>query len=95
MNDQHGYDEADQQEGVVDHGYQPGSEKIVQGVDIGSDPGDQASDRRAVVIAHRQALQVVENFLAHVAHRFLADVLHHPHLQVLETETQDQATTGI
>jgi hypothetical protein len=43
-----------------------------------------------VVIAHGQALQVVENFLAHVAHGFLADALHHSHLQILETETENQ-----
>ncbi len=43
-----------------------------------------------IVVAHRQALQVVENFLAHVAHGFLTHLLHDSYLQILESETEYQ-----
>ena len=87
---QHDDDEEDQQEGVVDHGGDAGGEEVVQRVHVGGDARDQAADGAAVVEAHRQALQALEDFLAQVVHRFLADLLHDAHLQILKGEAQSQ-----
>ena len=87
---QHDHDEHKQQKSVVDHGRDARGEQIVQRVDVGGHARDQAPDRAAVVEAHRQALQALENLLAQVVHRFLADLLHHPHLQVLKGEAQGE-----
>ena len=77
---------------VVDHGDDAGGEQIVQRVDVGGDARDQAADRAAVEEAHRQALQVLENFLAQVVHRLLADRLHDANLHVLQGEAGKQGT---
>ena len=79
-----------QQEGVIDHGGDAGGEEIVEGVHVGGDARDQAADRAAVVETHRQALQVLEDFLAQVVHGFLADLLHDADLQILQGEAQEQ-----
>src|SRR6266567_330325 len=86
--EQAGHD--DEEKEVVDHGDDAGSEKIVEGVDIRGDAGDQAADGIAVEIAHRQALHVAEDFAAHVVHGLLADALHDANLDVLGEEVERQ-----
>ena len=73
----------------------PDGEEIVQRVNVGRDASDQAADGASIVEAHRQRLQTRENFLAHVVHCFLADVLHHAHLHVLHGETEQQGARQI
>jgi hypothetical protein len=70
----------------------PDGEKIVQGVHVSGCARHQASHRATVEETHRQALQVLENLLAQVVHRFLANPLHNAHLSVLQPETGLRAT---
>ena len=67
-----------------------GGEQIVERVHVGGHARDQPPHRAAVVKAHGQALQALEDLLAQVVHRLLADFLHHAHLQVLKGESQRQ-----
>ena len=76
--------EEDQQEGVVGHGRDAGGKQVVQRVHIRGHARDQAAHGAAVVEAHRQALQVLKDFLAQVVHGVLADVLHDADLEVHE-----------
>ena len=87
---QHDDDEDHQQEGVVDHRGDARGEEVVERVHVGGHARDQAAHGAAVVEAHRQALQVLEDLLAQVVHGVLADLLHHADLQVLEGEAQRQ-----
>ncbi len=91
---QHDEDEDDQQEGIVDHGGDAGGEEVVERVDVGGDAGDQAADGAAVIEAHRQTLQMVENFLAQVVHGFLADLLHHDALAGIAERSPRRAWPG-
>jgi hypothetical protein len=81
-----------EEEKVVNHGDHAGGEEIVESVDVGGDAGDQPADGVAVVVGHRQALQVREDSGAHVVHGLLADALHDANLDVLgeKIENQDQ-----
>jgi len=79
-----------EQEKIVDHRDDAGGKEIVQGVHIGGYARDEAADRIAVVIAHWQALQVTEDFGAHVVHGLLADTLHDADLDVLRDEIENQ-----
>ncbi len=72
----------------------PDANKIVQRVHVGRRARHQPPDRAAIEETHRQALQMLENFLAQVVHRFLPDPLHDPHLHVLQPKTR-QDRTGI
>ena len=80
----------DEEEEIVDHGDDACGKEIVQGVHVGGDAGDEAADRIAVEIAHGQALDVRENFAAHVVHDLLADALHDADLGVLREKIGDE-----
>ena len=75
---------------IVQHGDDTRGKKIVQCVHVRGRAGHQPADRTAVEEAHRQALQVFEDFLAQVVHRFLPDPLHDSHLRVLQAETREE-----
>ncbi len=79
-----------EEEEVVDHGDDAGGEKIVEGVDVGGNAGDQAADRVAVEVRHGQTLNVAEDRGAHVVHGLLADALHDADLDVLGEEVEDE-----
>src|SRR5262249_45717991 len=81
-------DEEDQQHEIIQHRHDTGGEEIVERVDVRGYASDQAAHGTAIVEAHRQALQVHENFAAQVVHNFLPHALHHAHLHVLKSETQ-------
>ena len=83
--------QAEQQHEIVEHRDDAGGEEIVQRVHVGRRARDEPPDRGAVEEAHRQALQMLENFLAQVVHRLLADPLHDPHLDVLHSEARRAA----
>ncbi len=75
-----------EEEEIVDHRHDAGGKEIVQGVDVGGYARHEAADRVAVEVAHRHALDVRENFAAHVVHGLLADALHDANLRVLRQE---------
>src|SRR5260370_31731306 len=79
----------------MDHGKGGGREKFGQGVEVRGDTSDKAADGIAVVITHRQAMQVRKNSGAHVVHGLLADALHDTDLDVLgeEVENKNQQIT--
>src|SRR5216684_762515 len=79
-----------EEEEIVDHGDDAGSEEIVEGVHVRGHAGDEAADGIAVEIAHRQTLHVGEYFAAHVVHGLLADALHDANLDVLCEEVEHQ-----
>ena len=79
-----------EQEEIVDHGDDAGSEKIVEGIDVRGHARDQPTDRISVEVAHRQPLHVAEDLAAHVVHGLLADALHDAKLCVLGEEIEDQ-----
>ena len=81
---------AEQHGEIVEHGHNARGEKIVERVHVGCGARHQAAHRGAVEETHRQALQMLEDFLAQVVHRFLADPLHDAHLQILQGETGEQ-----
>jgi len=78
------------QEEIIDHGHNAGGEKVVEGVDVGGDPSDQATHRVVVEVTHGQALEMAEDFGAHVVHGLLADTLHDADLNVLGDKIEDQ-----
>jgi hypothetical protein len=87
--EKHGGHDGEEEE-IVDHGDHAGGEEIIEGVDVSGYAGDEAADGVAVVVGHRQALQVRENSGAHVVHGLLADALHDANLDVLGEEVEDQ-----
>src|SRR4029077_12706126 len=87
--EKHGGHDGEKEE-VVNHGDHACGEEIVEGVDVGGDAGDQPADGVAVVVGHRQALQVRENSGAHVVHGLLADALHDANLDVLSEKIENQ-----
>ena len=87
---QHDENEENQKKSVVHHGRDAGGEKVVQGVHVGGHASDQAADGAAVVEAHRQALQVLEDLLPQVVHGVLADLLHDANLEIHKSKAQRQ-----
>ena len=86
---QHDEDEKHQKKHVVHHGRNARGKQIVQRVHVGGYPRNQAADWAAVVKTYRQPLQVFEDFLAHVVHGVLADLLHDTHLEIHEGKAQN------
>ena len=80
------YRQAKELHKIVEHGDNTRGEQVVQGVHICGRTRYKPPDRAAVEKAHGQSLQVLENFLAEVVHRFLSDRLHDSHLSVLQAE---------
>jgi hypothetical protein len=79
-----------EKEEIVDHGHDAGGEEIVEGIDVGGDARNQAADRIAIEVGHRQPLDMAEDRGAHVVHRLLADALHDANLDILREEVEEQ-----
>ena len=52
----------------------PGGEQLVQGLDVGGDPGHQPADRVAVEVRDAEPLEMAEDLHAEIVHHPLADV---------------------
>ena len=74
---------------------QAGGEELVQGVDIVGHTGDQAPDRPAVEVAHRQPLEVGEDVCACRSYMMYCPIsLHHVALDVEHQEGRRTALRG-
>ena len=63
-------------EKVIDDGQNAASKHFIDGVDVGSDAGDEAANRVIVEEADMHALHVAEDVAAQIEHDFLAGPLH-------------------
>ena len=87
----HDGDDEGEGEDVFEDGEHAGGEHLVEGVDVGGEPGDQAANGVLVVKGRRHALQVAEDLAAQVEHDLLAGPLHQVGLQQFEQEGEEQA----
>jgi hypothetical protein len=85
---QHGDDYECEHQDIAHDGDQPGSEQIVQNVDVGSHARDQSADRILVEIRYVQRLQVRDELAAQVEHRALPGPLHQIRLAEIEKEPE-------
>ena len=87
---EHDAEDSGEHEDVFEDRDYAGGEHFVQGVDVGGDAGDQASDGIFVVERDVHALQVPENLAAQVEHDFLPGPLHVIGLQKFEQKGEEQ-----
>ena len=71
-------------EEVIDYGQHAGGEHFVDGVYVGGDAGDEASDGVSVKEADVHALHVAENVAPQIEHQLLTRPLHEVDLDKLE-----------
>ncbi len=94
VHDQHGHDDADQDQGIADDLHQPLRQHLVDGGDVVDHPRDGDADRVLGVIAQRQPLQVAEELRPHRGEHPLADPRQQVGLQRMRgigaQERQDQ-----
>ena len=68
----------------------PGREQLVQGLDVGGDPGHQPAYRIPVEVADAQALEMAEDLHAQVVHHPLTEIGGQQGLAVLDQELEHQ-----
>src|SRR5262249_39975382 len=73
---QHDGQYADQHKDVLEDGDHPGSEHLVDGINIGGNTGDQPAHGVLVIEADVHTLQMTKDLAAQVEHDFLACPLH-------------------
>ena len=87
---QHNHDNAHQGQDVHEDGQRPGGERLVNGIDIRGQTGDQAPDRRTLKKARRQFLHVREQVAPQVGQTALGDQHRGLELSIEEQKLAEQ-----
>ena len=86
----HDGDDVGEREDVLKDGEDAGGEHLVQGIDVGGDAGDEATDRIAIEKGDVHPLEMAEDLRPEIEHDLLAGPLHEVGLDELEQKGENE-----